>query len=92
MVSFFSYGHVVKQHLKSSENVKNREFSSASVMFRVTFEYDNLVSGNDEHRFIRLLDELNHVAGSIFSYGHVFYPLHRASEMLSNALKCAEML
>ena len=89
---FFLYGlfgtlsvafiHVAKQGRKSSKNVQNLEFSSASVMFRVTFEYEKLVLGDDEHRFIRLLDELNRVVGFIFSCRHVFYPLHRASEIL----------
>ena len=92
MVRCFLYGlfetlsvafrHVAKHGRKSSENVHNLEFFSASVMFRVTFGYVNRVSGNDEHRFIRLLDELNRVVVSIFSYGYVFYPLLQASEML----------
>ena len=92
MVRFFSYGlyetlsvafkHVAKQSRKSSKNVQNQEFSSASVMFRVTFEYDSLVSGNDEHRFIRLFDGFNHVVGSVFGGGCRKHPLHMTSEIL----------
>ena len=35
-------------------------------MFRVTCEPENLDSGNDEHRILRLFDVLNHVVGLIF--------------------------
>ena len=101
MVSFCLYGlyetlsvafrHVAKQCLKSSENVKNREFSLASVMFKVTFKYDSRVSENDEHCFIRLFDELNHVVGSIFGGRCRKHPLLQANEMLRNTPKCSEM-
>ena len=60
------FRHVAEHDRKSSENVQNLDFLLASVMFRVTFESGNLVSGNAHTRFIRLLDELNRVVGSIF--------------------------
>ena len=61
-----AFRHVAKQNHKSSKNIQNLEFSSASVMFIITFECENRVSGNAHTRFIRLLDELNRVVGSIF--------------------------
>ena len=98
---FFSYGVyetlsmafilVAKHDRKSSTNVQNLKFSSASVMFRVTFECENFVSGNARTRFIRLLDELNRVVRFIFSCRHVFYPLHQANEMLRNPPKSSEI-
>ena len=74
------------------EKHPNLKFSSTSVMFIVTFEYEIRVSGNARTRFVRLLDELNRVVGFIFSCRHVFYPLHRASEILRNPPKCREIL
>ena len=82
-----AFRHVAKQGRKSSENVQNLEFSSASVMFKVTFKYDSLISGNDEHRFIRLFDVLNHVVWSIFCRGCRMHRISRASEMLRNVLE-----
>ena len=91
MVRCFSYGlyetlsmafrYVAKQCRNSSKNVQNQAFSSVSVMFIVTFEYDSLVYGNDEHHFIRLFDELNHVVGSIFDGMCRKYPLLMANEI-----------
>ena len=60
------FRHVAEHGRKSSENVQNLEFLLANVMFIVTFKSENRVSGNDEHRFIRLFDKFNHVVGSLF--------------------------
>ena len=86
------FRHVATYDRKSSKIVQNLEFSSASVTFRVTLVCVNMDSGNARTRFIRLLDELNRVVGFIFSCGHVFYPLHMASEISRNPLKCPQSL
>ena len=60
-------------------------------MFRVTCEPENRDSGNDEHRILRLFDVLNHVVGFIFHEVAWKHPLHRASEIIRNPMKCAEI-
>ena len=61
-------GHVMKERPESLKIVQNLKFSSASVISIVTFEPENRVWGNEEHRVLRLLDELNCVTGADFSH------------------------
>ena len=95
MVSFFSYGlheTLSMAFIYVTKQCQNLEFSSASVIFKVTFEYDNQVSGNDEHRCIRLFDKFNHVVGSIFGGGCWKHQLHMTNETSWNLLKSRKNL
>ena len=85
------FRHVSDLCRKSSKNVQNLRFSSAGVIFRVTYKPEKRDSGNDEHRILRLFDVLNHVVGFIFHESAWKHPLHHASEYLCNVLKCAEI-
>ena len=53
---------------KSSRIVRNRDFGSVSVMFRVTAEQENRRHDENAYRCVRLFDELSHVVSSDFSY------------------------
>ena len=77
-------GHVLKERPECLKIGPNLEFSSASVMFIVTFEPENRVWGNDEHRITRLLDEHDRVAWSDFSLLVCARRGAGRSEMLSN--------
>ena len=84
--------HVLKDFLKWLKNVKNLEFSLISVTFIVTFGPENRVCGTDEHRFLRHLDEFDHLAWSKFS--HLVCARRGAwrSEIHRNPPKCSEIL
>ena len=55
---------------RSSEIVRNRDFGSVSVMFRVTAKQENRRPDENAHRCVRLFDELSHVVSSDFSHDH----------------------
>ena len=63
---------------KSSETVRNRDFGSVSVMFRVTATQENRRPDKNAYRCVRLFDELSHVVSSDFSHDHGNIRLHRA--------------
>ena len=46
---------------KSSENVRNRDFGSVDVMFRVTAEQENRRYDDNADRCVRLFAELSRV-------------------------------
>ncbi len=74
---------------KSSETVRNRDFGSVNVMFRVTAEQENRRYDENAYRCIRLFDELSHVVSSDFLYDHGNLLTIQAR---GNPAKCAEML
>ena len=55
---------------KSSKIVRNRDFGSVSVMFRVTAEQENRRHDENAYNCVRLFDELSHVVSSDFSHDH----------------------
>ena len=92
--------HVMKEFLEWSKNVQNLEFSSISVTFRVTVWPENRVCGNDQHRFLRHLDELDHRAWSNLSHlvcvrrstglSEIHRNAPKSTEILRNPPKCSE--
>ena len=53
---------IVSQNIaKSSETVRNRDFGSVSVMFRVAAEQENRRPDENAYHCIRLFDELSHM-------------------------------
>ena len=62
---------IVSQNISNSSRiVRNRDFGSVSVMFRVTAEQENRRHDENAYRCVRLSDELSHVVLSDFSYEH----------------------
>ena len=82
------YDHVTKHLTKSSETVRNRDFGSVSVMFRVAAEQENRRPDENAYRCVRLFDELSHVVQSDFSHDHGNIKQYQA---FGNPVKCSEM-
>ncbi len=73
---------------KSSRIVRNRDFWSISVMFKVTTEQENRRHDENAYRCLRLFDEFSHVVTSDFSHDHGSIVLIRAR---GNPLKISQL-
>ena len=73
---------------RSSENVRNHDFGSVSVRFRVTIERENRRPDKNAHPHTRLLNMLSHMVQSDFSHDHGNIQQYRA---LGNPVKCSQI-